>query len=111
MRIRHGHTIEVHRSVSQDRHGDTTRTLIGTIDHVVFQERPNTQPGKGFSEIFSTDMVVFCPTDAPIRLQARDRIKCAGIWYAVIGSPIWDDRHPFTGNQFDYYAMQIESTS
>lgn len=110
MRIRHGHTIEVYRTTSQDRHGDTTRTLIGTIDHVVFQENTNAKVDNDFGEVFTSGLVVFCPTDAPIRLRGRDRIKCAGVWYAVIGSPVWDDRHPFTGYQFDYYAMQLEAT-
>lgn len=107
MKIRGGHTVEVYRSTGKDRHGDGIDALIGTIDNVVFQWA-SANPVDRAQENDMMSTVIYCPRDAAIRLQARDRVKFNGEMYAVVGDPAWDENHPVTGFNFGYYMMQVQ---
>jgi hypothetical protein len=106
MKIRGGHTIEVYRSTGKDRHGDGDKELIGTIDNVVFQWG-SANPVDRAEEVDSMSTVIFCPRRAAIRLQARDRFKFNQETYAVVGDRSWDENHPVTGHNFDYYMVHV----
>lgn len=116
MKIKGGHTVEVYR-FTRDRFGDETTTLVGTIEHVVFQWASAASvglrfhPTDSFQETSNLSAVVFAPRHAPITLQARDRIKLRGETYQVVGDRAWDEDHPVTGRDFDYYMMQVEMTN
>jgi hypothetical protein len=105
--IRGGHTIEVWRSTGRDRFGDATETLVGTIEHVVFQWT-SANPMDRAQETDMMSTVIFCPRNAAIQLRARDRIKFRGETYAVIGDPSWNEDNPATGYNFGYYMMQVQ---
>ncbi len=118
MNIAGGHTIEVYRTSGRDRHGDKqNETLIGTIEHVVFQWASAAsvglrfKPTDTFQETSALSAVVFAPRHAPILLQARDRIKFRGNTYQVVGDRAWDEDHPFSGYDYGYYMMQVETVS
>lgn len=106
MMIRNGHTIEVLRETTSDRHGDKVRQSIGTIDNVVFVwgNAVAMDAGEEFSYM-ATD--IYCPRDAAIRLVARDRFKFNDDTYAVVGDPSWDEDNPATGYNFGYYQAQV----
>jgi hypothetical protein len=110
MRIRGGHTIEVYRSTGRDRYGDGEEQLIGTIDHVLFQWGSSTSLDEA-EETSYLSTVVYCPRDAAIRLQARDRFKFDGETYVVVGDRKWDENHPVTGHNFGYYTSQVMAMS
>ena len=110
MMVRGGHTIEVYRYTGRNRHGEGIEALVGTIDHVVFQWGSHTPMDMG-EEMTSMSTVIFCPRDAAIRLQARDRFKLNGENYAVVGDRSWDENHPITGSNLGYYMMQVEVVS
>lgn len=107
MKIRGGHTIEVFRSTTKDRHGDAVESPVGTIENVVVQW-VSANPLDRFQENDSMSTVVFAPRDAEVRLQARDRFKLRGETYQVIGDRNWDEVHPSTGHDFGYYMMQVQ---
>jgi len=107
MRLRGGHTIEVYRAGSRDRYGDTELELVGTIDHVLVQWTSATAMDDA-QEVEYMSTVVYCPRDAAIRLQEKDRFKLMGEWWAVIGDRVWDENHPVTGHNFGYYIMQAK---
>lgn len=110
MRIIGGHTIEVYRPGNKDRHGDGDREFVGTIDHVVVRwTSPDLMDQAEETNFMST--TIFCPSDAAIRLEARDRFKLNGEWWAVVGNRSWDETHPMTGTNFGYYAMQAQVMS
>lgn len=110
MKIRGGHTIEVFRKTTNDRHGDKVLHSVGTIDNVVivWGSPHSLDSGEEFSSMI-TD--VYCPRGAAIRLTARDRFKFNGDTYAVIGDPSWDELNPATGYDFGYYAAQVSVIS
>lgn len=107
MRIRGGHTIEVYRSASKDRHGDAVDSLVGTIENVVVQW-VSANPVDRLQETDSMSTVVFAPRDAAVKLKARDRFKLNGETYQVVGDRSWDETHPVTGYNFGYYMMQVQ---
>jgi hypothetical protein len=107
MRIRGGHTIEVYRPDGKNRHGDGENELVGSIDHVVVRWTSADLMDRA-QEVEFMSTVIFCPKDAAIRLQAKDRFKLNGEWWAVIGDPVWEENHPMTGYNFGYYAMQAQ---
>lgn len=117
MRIRGGHTIEVWRASTQDRHGDRNPVLIGTIEHVVLQWASAASVGlrfqsaNSFQETSSLGAVLFAPRSAAIKLQARDRIVLKGEKYQVVGDRSWDEDHPVTGHDFGYYMVQVETVN
>lgn len=106
MMIRNGHTIEVYRGDSRDRHGDKVRNLVGTIDNVVFSW--GSKSPRDVGEEFSFESIdIYCPRNAAIRLQGGDRFKFKGDTYAVVGDPAWDEDNPATGYDFGYYEAQV----
>ncbi|BCO56083.1 hypothetical protein MINTM005_13270 [Mycobacterium intracellulare] len=114
--IRGGHTIEVwRRPRAADRFGDKEEVKVGTIDHVVVQWASASSaalrfhPSDKFEETASLSAVLFCPSNAAIRLQARDRIVMGGRKFQVVGERAWDEPHPMTGTDFGYYMMQVET--
>lgn len=117
MRISGGDTIEVWRSTGADRFGDQDFELVGTIDHVIFQWASAASaalrfqtPG-GFQEISSISAVMFCPRDARVQLQARDRVKFRNRLFQVVGDQEWNEDHPATGYSYSHYMMQVETVS
>jgi hypothetical protein len=107
MKIRGGHTLEVYRAQNRDRYGDSELQMIGTIEHVLVQWSSATSMTSA-EEVEFMSTVVYCPRDAAIRLQEKDRFKLMGEWWAVIGDRVWDENHPVTGHNFGYYVMQAE---
>jgi hypothetical protein len=107
MRIRGGHTIEVYRPEGRDRYGDGTLKLVGTIDNVLVEWSSAASMTRA-EEVEFMNTVVYCPRDAAVRLQAKDRFKLNDEWWAVIGDRVWDQNHPVTGHNFGYYVMQAE---
>jgi hypothetical protein len=110
MIIRGGHTIEVYRYTGKDRHGDGTKEPVGTIDHVLIQWG-SSNPRDRAEETAMRSTVIYCPRDAAVHLQARDRFKLNGETYVVIGDRNWDEDSPVTGHDFGYYMMQVEVMS
>lgn len=116
MRIKGGTTIEVYRTTQRDRYGDKLdETHIGSIEHCVFQWASAASVGlryhptkNGMQETSDQSAVIFCPRNAPVRLQNRDRIRFGGNTYQVVGDRAWDQEHPATGYDFGYYMMQVE---
>lgn len=118
MRVPGGATIEVLRSaVGPDRFGDKTFTSIGTIEHVVVQWASASSSAlrfhssKNMEESASISAVLFCPRDAAIILQARDRVRMDDRLFQVVGDPEWRDDNPITGTRYSHYMMQVEMVS
>lgn len=118
MRIIGGDTIEVFRSAQgADRFGDKEFASVGTIDRVLFQwasansSALRYHDGKGFEESFRLSAVVFCPRDAAIQLQPRDRIIFRGTLCQVVGDQEWNNNNPVTGSKYTHYMMQVELVS
>lgn len=109
MKIRGGHSIEVYRKSTSNRHGDGAGVLVGTIDNVVFQWS-SPDPIEREQENDSLSTVVYCPRDSQVKLQARDRFKFNNETYQVVGDRSWDENHPATGHNFGYYMMQVQVT-
>lgn len=118
MRVSGGDTIEVFRSpTTADRFGDKSFVSIGTIDHVVIQWASASSSAlrfhsaNAFQETSSISAVLFCPRDAAIKLQARDRITLNDRNFQVVGDPEWDGNNPVTGSAYSHYMMQVEMVS
>lgn len=115
MRITGGETVQVWRH-TKDRFGDkSSETMVGSINHVVFQfgssSSRNTgfRGSDGFQETFGLETYIYAPRDAAVKLQARDRLKVGNRTYQVVGDRGWDSDNPATGYDFGYYMMQVES--
>jgi hypothetical protein len=121
MRITGGISVQVYRNdTPRDRFGDTSAgepSLVGTIDHCVFQWATSAsqglrfRAGNDFRETAEIAAMVFCPNDDPIKIQGRDRLKIDGHTYQVVGEVAWNLPHPATGYDFGYYMVQVEAVS
>ncbi len=118
MRIVGGDTIEVFRTPGRDRYGDkVSEASVGTIEHCVFQWASAASVGlrfhktDNFQETSTLSAVIFCPRDAAVKLQARDRFKFLGNTFQCVGDRAWDELNPATGHDFGYYMMQCEVVS
>ncbi|MFM8798893.1 MAG: hypothetical protein ACKODT_08045 [Fluviibacter sp.] len=117
MRISGGDTIEVFRSDGADRFGDRAFSSIGTIGHVIVQWASASSSALRFhstdsmQETSSISAVLFCPRDAAITLQARDRIVLNNRTFQVVGDPEWYGNNPVTGTVYSHYMMQVEMVS
>lgn len=53
---------------------------------------------------------VYVPRGSDVK--ARDRlVRANGEKYVVVGHPLWDQASPFTGRDFGYMLLQVESYS
>ncbi len=118
MYITGGQTIEVlRRTGGRDRHGDGELVSLGTIDHCVFQWASAASVGlrfhnlDEFGEHSSLAAVIFVPRDAEIQVQAKDRVRMQGDLYQVMGDRAWDENHPATGFNYQFYMIQVEKVS
>lgn len=118
MRIRGGQTITVIRPSAKDRHGDVTAdSVVGTIEHCVFQWASAASVGlrfhatDQFQETSNLSAVIFCPRDAAVKLEPRDRFTLNGNTFQAVGDRAWDENNPATGHDFGYYMVQVEMTS
>lgn len=117
MRISGGQTIDVYRH-TKDRYGDKqSEVFVGSIDHCVLQWASSASvglrfhPSNDFEEAFRLSAVIFCPRDAAVVLESRDRFKYDGRTYQVAGERAWDQEHPVTGYNYGYYMIQVEVVS
>lgn len=118
MRITGGQTISVYRPVREGRHGDVLdNNYVGDISNCVFQWASAASVGlrfhltKDFQESSDLSAVIFCPRDAEVKLESRDRFVMNGNTFQVIGDRAWDETHPATGYDYGYYMMQVEMVS
>lgn len=114
MRITGGQTIKVYRH-TKDRFGDKVgETYVGDIEHCVLQWASSSSvglrfhPSNDFEESFKLSAVIFCPRDAAIKLEPRDRFVYNGKTYQVAGERAWDQLNPATGYDYGYYMIQVE---
>jgi hypothetical protein len=88
-----GVTVEV-LEVSRDRFGDTTETLVGSIDGCGYAPGSSTENTDNQAQVDTLAELYVPPTPVPV--TAQHRVRFNGNTWQVNGEPSWW-RSPFTG--------------
>jgi hypothetical protein len=88
-----GITVEV-IAVARDRYGDTTETVVGTIEGCGFAPDTSTENTAGQAQVGTDSALYVPPTSVPV--TAQHRLRFDDQTWQINGEVAWW-RHPMTG--------------